>query len=418
MENLTNDEREIVMRVTQMLTGALCAAGLMFATSSLNAAGQYGPGVTDTEIKIGNTNPYSGPASSYGINGKVHAAYFNMINEQGGINGRKINYISRDDAYSPPKTVELVRQLVEQDKVFLLFAPLGTPPNMSIHGYLNENKVPQLFVATGADQWNDPKHFPWTMMWLPSYGIEARIYANYILKNLPNAKIAVLYQNDDYGKDYLNGLRAGLGDKAAKMIVATQSYETTDPTIDSQVVALQGSGADVLLTAAIPKFAAQTVRKVYDIGWRPTHFLNSVGNSVGLVMKPAGLEKGVGIISASYYKDPTDPQWQDTPEYKEWLAFMNKYGFSGSISDSQAAIGYSYAQTLVEVLKMCGDNLTRENIMKQAASLHNLKLPMLLPGITLNTSADDFDPIKQMQLEKFDGTTWKVFGDVLSGSGS
>ena len=418
MENLTKSEREILMRLTRMLTGALCAAGLMLATSSVNAAGQYGPGVTDTEIKIGNTNPYSGPASSYGINGKVHAAYFNMINERGGINGRKINYISRDDAYSPPKTVELVRQLVEQDKVFLLFAPLGTPPNMSIHSYLNENKVPQLFVATGADQWNDPKHFPWTMMWLPSYGIEAHIYANYILKNLPNAKIAVLYQNDDYGKDYLNGLRAGLGDKAAKMIVATQSYETTDPTIDSQVVALQGSGADTLLTAAIPKFAAQTVRKVYDIGWRPTHFLNSVGNSVGLVMKPAGLEKGVGIISATYIMDPTDPRWQNDPGYKEWLGFMNSHGLSGSITDSQAAIGYSYAQTLVEVLKKCGDNLTRENVMKQAASLHNLQLPLLLPGITLNTSADDFDPIKQMQLQKFDGTTWQLFGDVISGSGT
>jgi branched-chain amino acid transport system substrate-binding protein len=341
-----------------------------------------------------------------------------MINEKGGINGRKINYISRDDSYSPPKTVEQVRQLVEQDQVFLLFAPLGTPPNMAIHGYLNENKVPQLFVATGADQWNDPKHFPWTMMWLPSYGIESHIYANYILKNLPNAKIAVLYQNDDYGKDYLNGLRAGLGDKAAKMIVATQSYETTDPTVDQQVVALQGSGADVLLTAAIPKFAAQTVRKVYDIGWKPTHFLNSVGNSVGLVMKPAGLEKGVGIISATFIMDPTDPQWQNTPGYKEWLAFMNSHGFSGNITDSQAAIGYSYAQTLVEVLKMCGDNLTRENVMKQAASLHNLQLPLLLPGITLNTSADDFDPIKQMQLQKFDGTTWQLFGDVMSGSGT
>ena len=284
------------MRVKKLIVSGLALAGLMLVNATANAAGQYGPGVTDTEIKIGNTNPYSGPASSYGIEGKVHAAYFSMINEKGGINGRKINYITRDDAYSPPKTVAQVRQLVEQDKVFLLFAPLGTPPNMSIHGYLNENKVPQLFVATGADQWNDPKHFPWTMMWLPSYGIESRIYANYILKNLPNAKIAVLYQNDDYGKDYLNGLRAGLGDKAAKMIVATQSYETTDPTIKSQVVALQGSGADVLLTAAIPKFAAQTVRKVYDIGWKPTHFLNSVSNSVGGVMKPAGLEKGVGII--------------------------------------------------------------------------------------------------------------------------
>jgi branched-chain amino acid transport system substrate-binding protein len=406
------------MSSRRMVIGGLAASGLVLASRTVYAAGQYGPGVTDTEIKIGNTNPYSGPASAYGINGKVHAAYFAMINEKGGINGRKINYISRDDSYSPPKTVELVRQMVEQDQVFLIFASLGTPSNMAIHGYLNENKVPQLFVATGADQWNDPKHFPWTMMWLPSYGIESRIYANYILKNLPNAKIAVLYQNDDYGKDYLNGLRAGLGDKAAKMIVATQSYETTDPTVDQQVVALQGSGADVLLTAATPKFAAQTVRKVYDIGWKPTHFLNSVGNSVGTVMKPAGLEKGVGIISAAHVKDPTDPQWQNTPEYKEWLAFMNSHGLSGSITDVQAAIGYSYAQTLVEVLKMCGDNLTRENVMKQAASLHDLKLPMLLPGITLNTSTDDFDPIKQMQLQKFDGTTWQLFGDVISGSGT
>jgi branched-chain amino acid transport system substrate-binding protein len=404
------------MKAKQIIVTGLCIAGLMLSANAVYAAGQYGPGVTDTEITIGNTNPYSGPASSYGINGKVHAAYFAMINEKGGINGRKINYISRDDSYSPPKTVELVRQMVEQDKVFLMFGTLGTPSNMAIHGYLNENKVPQLFLATGADQWNDPKHFPWTMMWLPSYGIEAHIYANYILKNLPNAKIAVLYQNDDYGKDYLNGLRDGLGDKAAKMIVATQSYETTDPTVDQQVVALQASGADVLLTAAIPKFAAQTVRKVYDIGWKPTHFLNSVGNSVGGVLKPAGLEKAVGIISATYIMDPTDPQWQDTPGYKDWLAFMNKNGFSGSIADSQAAIGYSYAQTLVEVLKMCGDNLTRDNVMKQAASLHDLKLPLLLPGITLNTSGDDFDPIKQMQLQKFDGTTWKLFGDVMSGS--
>jgi ABC-type branched-subunit amino acid transport system substrate-binding protein len=406
------------MTAKQMIVTGLFAAGLILAGNSFCAAGQYGPGVTDTEIKIGNTNPYSGPASAYGINGKVHAAYFAMINEKGGINGRKINYISRDDSYSPPKTVELVRQMVEQDQVFLIFASLGTPSNMAIHGYLNENKVPQLFVATGADQWNDPKHFPWTMMWLPSYGIESHIYANYILKNLPNAKIAVLYQNDDYGKDYLNGLRVGLGDKAAKMIVATQSYETTDPTVDQQVVALQGSGADVLLTAATPKFAAQTVRKVFDIGWKPTHFLNSVGNSVGTVMKPAGLEKGVGTISASSVKDPTDTQWRDTPEFKEWLAFMNSHGLSGSITDAQAAIGYSYAQTLVEVLKMCGDNLTRENVMKQAASLHDLKLPLLLLGITLNTSAGDFDPIKQMQLQKFDGTTWQLFGDVISGSGT
>jgi len=404
------------MTVKLITVTGLSVAGLVLSVGLACAAGQYGPGASDTEIKIGNTMPYSGPASSYGVNGKVDAAYFAMINEQGGINGRKINFISRDDSYSPPKTVELVRQMVEQDQVLLMFNSLGTPPNMAIHGYLNDNKVPQLFIATGADQWNDPKHFPWTMMWLPSYGGESHIYAHYILKNLPNAKIGVLYQNDDYGKDYLNGLRDGLGDKAGKMIVATQSYETTDPTVDSQIVALQGSGADVLLTAAIPKFAAQAIRKVYDIGWKPTHFLNSVGNSVGTVMKPAGLEKGVDVISTAFVKDPTDPQWQSAAEYKEWLAFMNKAGLSANTTDIQAVIAYSYAQTMVAVLKACGDNLTRENVMKQAASLHALQLPMMLPGITLSTGPDDFSPVKQMQLEKFDGATWKLFGDVMSGT--
>jgi branched-chain amino acid transport system substrate-binding protein len=402
----------------QAFVGGLAALGLVLAAGLALAAGQYGPGTSDTEIKIGNTMPYSGPASAYGIIGKTEAAYFSMINEQGGINGRKINFISRDDSYSPPKTVEQVRQLVEQDQVLFMFSTLGTPTNVAIHGYLNDNKVPQLFVATGADQWNDPKRFPWTMGLIPSYGTEAHIYARYILTNLPNAKIAVLYQNDDFGKDYLNGLRDGLGDKAAKMIVATQSYETTDPTVDSQVVALQASGADVLMTAAIPKFAAQAIRKIYDIGWKPTHFLSSVSNSVGTVMRPAGSEKSAGIISAAFAKDPTDPQWQDTPEYKEWLAFMKKYNSSANLADVQGAIGYSYAQTLVAVLKACGDNLTRENVMKQAASLHELRLGMLLPGITLSTSATDFAPIKQMQLERFDGTTWKLFGGIISASGS
>jgi branched-chain amino acid transport system substrate-binding protein len=406
------------MTTKRTITKGLLTAGLILASGLAWAAGQYGPGASDTEIKIGNTMPYSGPASAYGIIGKSEAAYFAMVNEQGGINGRKINFISRDDSYSPPKTVELVRQLVEQDQVLFLFSTLGTPTNTAIHGYLNDNKVPQLFVATGADQWNDPKHFPWTIGLIPSYGTEAHIYARYILKNLPDAKIAVLYQNDDFGKDYLNGLREGLGDKASKMIVATQSYETTDPTVDSQVVALQNSGADVLLTVAIPKFAAQAIRKVYDIGWRPTHFLTSVSNSVGTVMKNAGFEKGVGVISAAFAKDPTDPQWQDTPEYKEWLAFMKKYNASANTADVQGAIGYLYAQTMVAVLKACGNNLTRENIMKQAASLDDLKLPMLLPGITLSTSATDFAPIKQMQLERFDGTTWKLFGEVISAAGS
>ena len=399
--------------VSLALVGALAiAAGAALAEK------RYGPGVSDTEIKIGNTNPYSGPASAYGVIGKSIAAYFAMVNDQGGVNGRKINFLSRDDGYSPPKTVEMVRKLVEQDEVLLLFQTLGTPPNTAIQGYLNDNKVPQLFAATGADKWNDPKHYPWTMGWQPSYRVEARVYARYILKNLPGAKIAVLYQNDDFGKDYLIGLREGLGDKADKLIVATQSYETTDATVDSQVAALQGSGANVLLTAAIQKFAAQAIRKVYDIGWKPTHFLTNVSISVGVVMQPAGLEKGIGVISAAYLKDPTDPQWQDTPEYKEWLAWMKKYNSSANVSDVLSFYGYSVAQTMVGVLKASGDTLTRENAMKQAASLHTLVLPMLLPGITVSTSADDFAPIKQMQLQKFDGTTWKLFGEVISGSGS
>jgi branched-chain amino acid transport system substrate-binding protein len=396
----------------------LFAAGLTLINGLALAAGQYGPGASDAEIKIGNTMPYSGPASAYGIVGKTQGAYFDMINAQGGINGRKINFISRDDGYSPPKTVEQVRQLVEQDQVLLMFSPLGTPPNVAIHAYLNDNKVPQLFVATGANQWNDPKHFPWTMGWLPSYGTEGHIYAAYILKNLPNAKIAVLYQNDDFGKDYLNGLRDGLGANADKMIVATQSYETTDPTVDSQVVALQGSGADAILIAAIPKFAAQAIRKIYDIGWKPTTFLTSVSNSVGTVMKNAGPEKGVGIISAAFAKDPTDPQWQNSHEYKDWLAFMQKYNSGASTTDIQAVIGYSQAQLMAAVLKASGNDLTRDNVMKQAASVHDLKLPMLLPGITVSTGPDDFAPLKQMQLQKFDGTGWKLFGDVISASGS
>ena len=375
-------------------------------------------GVTDTEIKIGNTMPYSGPASSYGAIGKAEAAYFAMINDQGGINGRKINFISRDDGYSPPKTVEQVRQLVEQDQVLALFQTLGTPPNIAIQGYLNDNKVPQLFVATGASKWNDPKHFPWTMGWQPSYPTEGRIYARYILKHLPGAKIAVLTQNDDFDKDFFTGLHDGLGDKADQLIVAALTYETTDATVDSQIVALRASGAEVLFTGAIPKFAAQAIRKVYDIGWKPTHFLASVANSVGNVMRPAGLEKSVGIISAAYVKDPTDPQWKDTPEYNEWLAWMKRYNTSGNVADIFTVYGYSAAQTMVAVLRQCGDNLTRENVMKQAASIHELKLPMLLPGITVTTGADDFAPIKQMQLEKFDGTTWQLFGEVISGSGS
>ena len=335
----------MTMRRTFVL--ALAGASLALAGGLALAAGQYGPGASDTEIKLGNTMPYSGPASAYGAIGKAETAYFNMINEQGGINGRKINFISRDDGYSPPKTVEVVRQLVEEDHVLALFNTLGTPPNSAIRGYLNDNKVPQMFVATGANKWNDPKQFPWTMGWQPSYQIEARIYARYILKNVPNAKIAVLYQNDDFGKDYLIGLQQGLGDKAAKMIVATKTYETTDPTVDSQIVSLQGSGANTLLVAAIPKFAAQAIRKVYDIGWKPAFFMTNVSISITAVIQPAGPEKAVGIITAGYLKDPTDPQWQGTPEYKDWLAWMKKYNPSANVADANNVYGYSVAQTMV-----------------------------------------------------------------------
>jgi branched-chain amino acid transport system substrate-binding protein len=403
------------MKIVLSVGGCL-AAGVVLASSLALAAGQYGPGASDCEFKIGNTMPYSGPASAYGTIGKAEAAYFAMINEHGGINGRKINFISRDDGYSPPKTVELVRKMVEEDQVLLTFQILGTPPNTAVHSYLNDNKVPQLFVATGADKWNDPKHFPWTMGWQPSYRIEARIYGRYILKNLPNAKVAVLYQNDDFGKDYLTGLREGLGDKADKMIVASKTYETTDPTVDSQVVALQGSGADTFLLVAIPKFAAQAIRKVYDIGWKPTFFLTNVAASVGSVMKPAGFEKAAGIITSGYLKDPNDAQWQNSDAYKDWLAFMKKYYPGGSLADVNNVYGYSVAQTMVAVLKACGDNLTRDNVMKEAANIHDLQLPMLLPGIHLSTSPTDFAPIKQMHLQRFEGETWKLFGELLSGS--
>jgi branched-chain amino acid transport system substrate-binding protein len=406
------------MRNEWTIVTGLSVACFVLSTGAAFAGGQNGPGVSDAEIKIGNTMPYSGPASSYGAIGQSDTAYFAMINERGGINGRKVNFISRDDGYSPPKTVEQVRRLVEQDQVLLLFNTFGTPPNSAIQRYLNDAKVPHLFIATGANKWNDPTHFPWTLGWPPSDRIEARIWARYILESIPDAKIALLYQNDDFGMDYLTGLRDGLGDKADRMIVATQSYETSDATVDSQIVTLHASGANVLLTAAIPKFAAQAIRKIYAIGWKPTHLLTRVSNSVGTVMRPAGAEKTVGIISVTFLKDPTDPQWQDTLEYKEWLAWMKKYNTLGNVADAFTVYGYTAAQTMVAVLQACGDNLTRENVMKQAANIHGLKLPMLLPGITISTSSDDFAPIKQMQLEKFDGATWKLFGNVISGSGS
>jgi len=396
-----------------MLWAAALLPALVLAQPAA-AQKKYGPGVTDKEIKIGQTMPYSGPASSYGTIGKAEAAYFAMINAEGGVNGRKINLISLDDAYSPPKTVEQTRRLVEEENVLLDFSPLGTPPNTAIHKYLNARKVPQLFVATGATKWGDPQHFHWTMGWQPTYQTEGHIYAKYILEKLPNAKIAILYQNDDYGKDYVKGFKDGLGDKAAKMIVAEASYETTDPTIDSQIVSLQASGADVFFNVTIPKFAAQAIRKAHDIGWKPTHFLNSVSNSVGAVLKPAGLDASTGIISVEYEKDPTDPNWQNDAAYKAWLAWMDKYYPDGDKKDTFNVFGYNEAATMVQVLKQCGNDLTRENVMKQAANLKGFEAPMLLPGIKVNTSSTDYYPIQQEQLAKFNGKTWELFGNVLA----
>ena len=373
-------------------------------------------GVTATEIKIGNTNPYSGPASAYGTIGKVEAAYFKMINEKGGINGRKINFISYDDAYSPPRTVEMVRKLVEQDQVAFLFQTLGTPTNSAIHKYVNQQKVPHLFVATGATKWGDPKHFPWTMGWQPTYQTEGHIYAQYVLKNVPNAKIGILYQNDDYGKDYVKGLKDGLGDAAKKVIVMEQSYETSDPTIDSQIVNLKNSGANVFYNVTIPKFAVQAIKKAHDIGWTPLHLLNSVSSSVAVVLKPAGVDASRGIITSRYIKDPTDPAVQKEQAYKDWVAFMKKYYPEGSLSDDFNVYGYSVAETLVHVLKQCGNDLSRANIMKQAANIKDLSLPMLLPGIKVSTSPTDFYPIQQEQLAKFDGERWVLFGDVFDAS--
>jgi branched-chain amino acid transport system substrate-binding protein len=392
------------------------AAFAVFAASGSGALAQkkYDTGATDTEIKIGNIMPYSGPASAYGVIGKTEAAYFKKINDAGGINGRKINFISYDDAYSPPKAVEQARKLVESDEVLLVFNSLGTPSNSAIQKYMNAKKVPQLFVATGATKWNDPKDFPWTMGWQPNYQSETQIYAKYLLKNKPDAKIAVLYQNDDYGKDYLKGLKDGLGAKAASMIVAEESFETSEPTIDSHIVKLKSTNADVFIDIATPKFAAQAIKKVAEIGWKPLHFLNNVSASVGSVIKPAGFENSQDIISAAYLKDASDKQWDNDPGMKEYYAFMTKDFPEGDKLDGGTVVGYGVAQTLVQVLKQCGDNLTRENIMKQAASLKDFRTEVLLPGIKINTGANDFAPISQLQLMKFKGEKWDLFGDVIS----
>jgi len=398
--------------LSRILSIPVLAALVLIAPSSL-AQKKYGPGVTDTEIKIGQTMPYSGPVSAYATIGKAESAYFEKINAEGGINGRKIKLISLDDGFSPPRTIEQIRRLVEQEEVLLLFQTLGTATNTAIHQYVNAKKVPHLFVATGATKWGDPGHFPWTMGWQPAYQTEARIYAKFILNTKPHAKIGVLYENDDFGKDYVKGFRDGLGDKAAEMVVAEESYEVTDPTVDSQIIALKSSGADTFFNSANVKAAAQAIRKTYDIGWRPLHILAVVSASVAAVLTPAGLEKSKDLISVGYLKDPTDPQWKTDPGVREWIDWMKKYFPEGNVADVFNVYGYSAAQTLVQVLRQCGDDLTRENVMRQAANIKDLELPMLLPGIRINTSPTDYYPIEQMQLMRFDGQRWVLFGELI-----
>ncbi|MBT9526291.1 MAG: ABC transporter substrate-binding protein [Rhizobacter sp.] len=394
---------------------AAACATLAVSLIHVNASAQakYGPGASDKEIKLGQTMPYSGPASAYATIGKVHLAYFKMINEQGGVNGRKINLLSVDDGYSPPKTVEQVRKLVEQDEVLALFNTLGTAPNSAIHKYVNAKKVPHLMLATGATKWGDPKNYPWTIGFNLSYQSEGMIYAKWLLKNKPNAKIAVLYQNDDYGKDVFKGVKDGLGAKAATMIVKEATYEVSDPTVDSQIITLQASGADTFINITTPKFGAQAIRKAYDSGWKPLHIVNNVSASIGSVLTPAGLDKSVGLMTLQYYKDPNDPQWKNDPAMLEWRAFMARYYREGDPKDASNMYGYLTAQTMVQILKQCGNDLTRENVMKQAANLKNLKLPLLLPGMVVNTSPTDYFPIEQGQLAKFTGTQWEGFGEVI-----
>jgi branched-chain amino acid transport system substrate-binding protein len=404
------------MRSATIRSAAFWTALVTFAATNGSALAQkkYDTGATDTEIKIGHIVPYSGPASAYGIIGKTEEAYFKMINENGGINGRKIKFISYDDAYSPPKAVEQVRKLVESDEVLVVFNALGTPSNTAIQKYLNSKKVPQLFVATGATKWNDPTHFPWTIGWQPSYQSEARIYAKFLMKEKPDAKVAVLYQNDDFGKDYLKGLKDGFAGKASA-IIAEESYEVSEPTIDNHIVKLKASGADVLISITTPKFAAQTIKKMAEIDWKALQIVANVSTSVGAVMKPAGFENGQGVLSAHYAKDAGDAQWKDDPGMKKFLAFLDKHYPDADRSNSQVIYGYGAAQTLTKILEMCGDDLTRANIMKQAANLKDFTPDTLLPGVRINTSATDFAPIEQLQMMRFKGEKWEMFGDVISG---
>jgi branched-chain amino acid transport system substrate-binding protein len=393
---------------------AVLTACVALSTTPASAQKKYDTGASDTEIKIGNVEAYSGPASAYGVIGKTEEAYFKMINDAGGINGRKINFISYDDSYSPPKTVEQVRKLIESDEVFLIFNALGTPTQNAVQKYHNSKKVPQLFLATGASKWNDPKDFPWTMGFQPSYRVEARIFAKYILKTKPNAKVAVFYANDDFGKDYVAGLKEIFGDKTSSILIAEESYETTEPSIDSHIVKLKGTGADVFVNISTPKFAAQAIKKMAELEWKPMHVMTDVSISIGAVMRPAGLENSDGILSATYIKDASDSKWANDPGMKKFLVFIDKYVSGANISDTNLVYAYAAAQTMVQVLQQCGDSLTRENVMKQAASLRDFSPDTLLPGVKINTSATDYAPIEQLQMMQFKAGKWEMFGDIIS----
>ncbi|UZE47873.1 ABC transporter substrate-binding protein [Rhodopseudomonas sp. P2A-2r] len=396
--------------LSHVVAGALAA--VLIATSAPAAEKKYDPGATDTQIKIGNIAPYSGPASAYGISGRTAAAYFRMVNDEGGINGRKIEFVSYDDGFSPPKAVEQVRKLVESDEVLFIYQSVGTPSNAAIQKFLNARKVPQLFVASNATRWGNPERFPWTIGWQPNFQSEGRAYAKYILKNYPNSKIAVLWQNDDGGKDQLKGLRDGLGSRAS-MIVADASFELSEPTIDAHLARLKSSGADIFVAWSTPKASAQAIRKLAELDWKPTFFLGSISSSVASVLRPAGLENAKGIISNAYLKDPVDPTWRNDPEIRSWNAFMDKYLPDGDKADRVTVYGYAVAATLVEILKRCNDDLTRENVMRQATTIKDLTVPMLLPGIKINTSPTDYFPVEQMQLIRFDGQRWQPLDELV-----
>jgi branched-chain amino acid transport system substrate-binding protein len=397
--------------------GGASTAALLSASGVAFGQKKYDDGASDTEIKIGHTNPYSGPASAYGVIGKCHQAFWKAVNEAGGINGRKVNFITLDDGYSPPKTVEVVRQLVEQEKVLLLYQTLGTPTNTAIHKYVNQKKIPHLYISTGASKWGDPKHFPWTMGFQPDYHTEGAIYAKHMLSTVNDAKVGILMQNDDYGKDYVDGFKEGLG-KEANRIVKIVSYEVTDPTVDSQVIQLKDSGANVFFNVSTPKFAAQAIRKAADIGWKPTQYLNNVSASVASVIKPAGFEASQGILTAAYLKDPTDKQWDNAEDMKAWRAWMDKNMPGANQADANYVFAYCVSTLMLETLKRCGDTLTRENVMKQAAGFKKLELPLVLPGITINTSPTDFYPIQAVQLARFKAESWELFGEVMHAESS